>query len=67
MAASCAHDLERPVRLGRASYACRLCGNDISLELVFLWEALTESEREQMGRQILAPGHPDVKVPPKPR
>ena len=63
----CAHDLERPVRLGRAAYACRLCGGDISLELVFFWEALADPEREKLSRAVLVPGHPDVLVAPRPR
>lgn len=59
---SCAsHDLERPVRMGRAHYRCRLCGADISLELVFFWEALDEGEREDLSQKVLTPGHPDVR------
>lgn len=63
--ARCDHDLERPVRLGRAHYHCRLCGADISLDMVFFWEALTPPERDEASLQILAPGHQDVLTPPR--
>ena len=35
---SCQHDFDKPIRKGRARYACPKCGQDISLELVMVWE-----------------------------
>ncbi len=34
----CEHDLDVPIHQGRAHYICRLCGEDITLALVLLWE-----------------------------
>ena len=36
----CSHDYEQPIRKGRAHYVCRLCGADISVEVVLLGKAL---------------------------
>lgn len=35
---TCDHDLDRPIRKGRAHYVCRLCGEDITMYLLLLKE-----------------------------
>jgi tRNA(Ile2) C34 agmatinyltransferase TiaS len=42
---ACNHDYESPVRHGRADYRCRLCGQDITLELYLMAEADVEEEK----------------------
>lgn len=39
----CPHDLDHPIRKGRAHYICRLCGADITLILVLMAEALEKA------------------------
>ena len=40
----CQHDFDKPIRKGRAWYACPKCGKDISLEYVFWIEAVQRIE-----------------------
>lgn len=42
--APCAEALEHPVRVGRASYVCPVCGCDVSLHLILLAQALAETD-----------------------
>lgn len=35
----CSHDYDNPIRIGRANYTCPKCKKNISLELVYLYEA----------------------------
>lgn len=42
----CPHDLDNPIRQGRAHFTCRLCGKDITLMMVLLEEA---KRREKMN------------------
>lgn len=42
--APCAEALEHPVRLGRARYACPVCGRDVSLAVCLLAQAMDESD-----------------------
>ena len=42
----CNHDYENALRKGRAWYVCPNCGNDITLELVLIRMAESESEGE---------------------
>lgn len=46
-AAPCSHDYVNFVRKGRARYHCPKCDADISLECVFMAEAMEESENPQ--------------------
>lgn len=39
------HDLENPYRVGRANYQCRHCGENITLLLVYLLDAVEESKK----------------------
>ncbi len=39
----CEHDYDHPVRKGRANLRCPKCGKDITLELVFMQEAIDSS------------------------
>lgn len=40
MEKECEHDLEHPIRKGRARLHCPKCDENITLECVFLYEAL---------------------------
>lgn len=35
---SCRHDYEHPVKHGRATWLCKLCGHDISLVILLIAE-----------------------------
>lgn len=35
----CNHDYESPIKHGRATWLCRLCGQDISLVILLIAEA----------------------------
>jgi hypothetical protein len=41
---NCLHDLDNAIRKGRASYACPMCGADVSLSYFLYMEALAEEE-----------------------
>lgn len=39
MSQDCPHDYTNPIRKGRADYRCRVCGADITTEVVMIAEA----------------------------
>lgn len=41
---TCDHDYEHPVRKGRATYLCPTCGEDITLTLVFMQDAIDNNQ-----------------------
>lgn len=47
----CPHDYDNPIRKGRADYACRLCGKDITLELVMMYEAGWKPKKKKVSKK----------------
>ena len=39
----CEHNYENPIRKGRANFYCKECGEDISVEVVLIYEALNKN------------------------
>jgi hypothetical protein len=47
----CSHDYDNPVRKGRAHYVCPLCGEDITLALVFINFCIAEERGERKNER----------------
>ena len=45
----CEHDYKNPVRKGRAHLCCPKCDKDITLEMVFIYEATEQSLSARRG------------------
>ena len=49
----CPHDYDTPIRRGRCSYECRLCGADISMQVILIGVMeLDENERKVAKKPI---------------
>lgn len=48
----CKHDYKNPVRKGRAHYVCKLCGEDITIELVYFEKSLQNRKNDSTKTQI---------------
>ena len=43
----CEHDYKNPIRKGRAHYVCKLCGKDLTLELVLMLQTLPDNNESK--------------------